>query len=135
MGRLGKGFVRFPHRCKIYSIEDVTPFSEGDKVILWEGRCRKESNTSVRTFKGTDGVFKSDYRVQLGCLPGGKLSGDADVAYDATEGKECGAVVSGILAGMFMDVTDGIGDFEGVVISEAYVGNLGTTVYCNTPKN
>ena len=54
MGRLGNSFVRFPHRCVIYTITDVTPFSEGTRVVVWEGRCRKESNTSVRTFKGAD---------------------------------------------------------------------------------
>ncbi len=135
MSRLGDKFIRFPHRCVIYSISNVTPFSEGNRVVLWEGRCRKESNTSVRTFKGTDGVFKSDYRVQLGSLPGGSLPGDANAAYDGIEGKECGAIVNGVVAGLLMDVVDGQGELVGLTISESYVGNLGTTVYCNTPKN
>lgn len=135
MGRLGNSFVRFPHRCVIYTITDVTPFSEGTRVVVWEGRCRKESNTSVRTFKGADGVYKSDYRVQLGSLKGGSLPGDANAAYDGVEGKECGAVVSGIVAGLLMDVVDPQGNTEGLMVSEAYTGNLGTTVYCNTPKN
>lgn len=131
MGRLGKQFPRFPHRCTIYTIGEPTPFSEGEKVIHWEGICRKESNTSVRTFRSTDSVLKSDYRVQLGCMVG-----DADAAPDYSRfSDEVGAVVRGIRAGMFIDVEDLNGTFEGLTISDAYAGNLGTTVYCDNPKN
>ena len=131
MGRLGNKFPRFPHRCTIYSIGDPTPFGEGEKVILWEGICRKESNTSVRTFRGTDSVLKSDYRVQLGCKVG-----EPDAAPDSSRfGDEVGAIVKGIRAGMFIDVEDLNGTFEGLTISDAYCGNLGTTVYCDNPKN
>ena len=131
MGKLGNVFPRFPHHCSIYKMSDSTPFSDGEKVILWEGACRKESNTSVRTFKGTDSVLKSDYRVQLGCKVG-----DEDAAPDAPAfSNEVGAIVEGIKAGMFIDVEDKQGTFEGLVISDAYAGNLGTTVYCDHPKN
>ena len=44
-------------------------------------------------------------------------------------------VPEGIKAGMFIDVEDKQGLFEGLVISDAYAGNLGTTVYCDHPKN
>ena len=135
MGRLGKQFTRFPHRCVIYGMSDPTPFSDGERVVLWEGRCRKESNTSIRTFKGSDSVLKSDYRVQLGALVGGDLPGDADAAHDGKQGEECGAVVSGIKAGMYIDVTDRQGSFEGLTISDAYAGELGTSVYFDNPKN
>ena len=135
MGRLGKNFTRFPHTCTIYIMDGETPFEDGTKVVLWEGRCRKESNTSVRTFKGTDGVLKSDYRVQLGAMVGGELSGDNSAAYDGKPGEECGAVVEGIVAGMLIDVDDRHGLFEGLTISDAYAGDLGTTVYCDDPKN
>ena len=131
MGRLAEKFQRFPHKCTIYSMSDPTPFSDGEKVILWEGACRKESNTSVRTFKGTDSVYKSDYRVQLGCKVG-----DAEAAPDISKfSDEVGACVGGIMAGMFIDVEDKQGKFEGLTISDAYCGNLGTTVYCDNPKN
>lgn len=135
MGRLGKNFIRFPHRCVIYSKGEVTPFGEGERDVLWEGRCRKESNTSVRTFKGADSVIKTDYRVQLGSLVGGSLAGDKNAAYDGRRGEECGAIVDGIKAGMFIDVEDRQGNFEGLTISDAYAGELGTTVYCDNPKN
>lgn len=135
MGRLGKGITRFPHRCTIYTMGEVTPFSEGEKQIVWEGRCRKESNTSIRTFKGTDSVLKSDYRIQLGALAGGDLAGDTNAAYDSRQGEEVGAVVGGIKAGMLIDVTDRQGTFEGLTISDAEAGELGTSVYCDNPKN
>lgn len=131
MGRLGKQFPRFPHRCTIYTMSGVTDFSEGEKVVIFEGICRKESNTSVRTFKGTDSVIKADYRVQLGCK-----AGDPTAAHDISKfSDEVGAVVEGIKAGMLMDVEDRSGLFVGLTISDAYAGNLGTTVYCDNPKN
>lgn len=135
MGRLGKNFVRFPHRCEIYVMEDESPFEDGTRRVIWSGRCRKEGNSSIRTFKGTDGVLKSDYRVQLGALVGGEEVGDADYAPDGLTGQECGAIVHGIVAGMRIDVTDSQGTFEGLEISDAYSGELGTSVYCNDVKN
>jgi len=132
MGRLGKQFPRFPHHCTIYGLDGGTPFKDGEETVLWEGICRKESNTSLRTFKSTDSVLKSDYRVQLGCKVG-----DECAAPDTPKmvGDEVGAIVEGIRAGMFIDVTDRNGNFERMVISDAYCGNLGTTVYCDNPKN
>ena len=127
--------IRFPHRCTIYTMNDATPFSDGEKSVIWTGRCRKESNTSIRTFNGSDHVIKCDYRVQLGALVGGNLDGDVNAAFDGMIGEECGAVVKGIKAGMFMDVTDEQGEFELLTISDAYAGQLGTSVYCNDPKN
>jgi len=135
MGRLGKTFIRFPHQCEIYYYEGYTGY-EGDdelatlKRVVWRGKCRKESNTSVRTFKGSDSVLKSDYRVQLGTD-----SCCCDAAPDGGMNGECGAIVGGIMAGMLIDITDGNGTFTGLTISDAYCGQLGTTVYCDDPKN
>jgi hypothetical protein len=42
---------------------------------------------------------------------------------------------SEIMAGMLIDVTDRQGTFEGLMISDAYAGELGTSVYCDNPKN
>ena len=135
MGRLSEGIVRFPHRCTIYTMGTVTPFSSGEKTIVWDGRCRKESNASIRTFKGAESVLKTDYRVQLGAIVGGELPGDAFAAYDGRPGEECGAIVPGIKSGMFIDIDDKQGSFVGLTISDADAGTLGTSVYCDNPKN
>jgi len=140
MGRLGKNFPRFPHRCEIYYYDGYTGYETDEelavkRVVVWSGRCRKESNTSVRTFKGADNVLKTDYRLELGSLVGGSLSGDLSAAYDGRSGEECGAIVGGIKAGMLVDVTDGQDTFLGLTISDAYQGNLGTTVYFDDLKN
>ena len=37
---------RFPHTCKIYRMTESTPFDEGQEVIIYEGKCRKYTNTS-----------------------------------------------------------------------------------------
>ena len=78
--------------------------------------------------------MKSDYRIQLGALVGGGLSGDADAAYDGRPGEECGAVVLGVKAGMFIDVDDKCGEVHELSVTDAYAGNLGTSVYCNLIK-
>ena len=72
---------RHPHKCTVYRIIGEDSFSDGEKVILYEGICRKEGSTNLRTFK-TDNVIKSDYLLSL---PG---------------------IVEGILAGDLIDVTD-----------------------------
>ncbi len=139
MGRLGQHFIRFPHRCEIYSMGEVTPFSDGEKVVHWRGRCRKEANTSKRVFKSgnttTGQVVVTQYGIQLGALVGGRLSGDADAAPDGRVGEECGAIVEGIKSGMMIDVIDRQGKVEKLLVADAYCGNLGTTVYFENPKN
>lgn len=37
---------RFPHTCKIYRMTEPTPFSPGTEVVVYEGECRKYTNTS-----------------------------------------------------------------------------------------
>lgn len=138
MGRLARNFPRFPHRCTIYTMGEPTGFETEKeiadlKTVIWEGRCRKESNTSIRTFKGQEFVIKGDYRVQLGALVGGELSGDSDAAPDGRDGEECGAIVGGLKAGMLIDVTDRSGSFT-LNLNDSYAGNLGTTLYCDQYK-
>jgi hypothetical protein len=140
MSKLSKKFVRFPHRCVIYSMTGETSFSDGEREVLWEGRCRKESNTSKRVFlrgsqRTTGQVIVSQFGLQLGALVGGDLMGDTDAAYDGGYGDECGAVVHGIRPGMQVDVTDAQGTLEHLIISDAYCGNLGTTVYFENSDN
>lgn len=134
MGRLAQQFIRFPHRCVIYTYSEVTPFSDGERQVLWEGRCRKESNTSIRSFVGSESVMKSDYRIQLGAVKGGELPGDKDAAYDGRPGEECGAVVSGLCSGLLVDVEDKGGEMKELSLTDVYTGNLGTSLYCNIQK-
>lgn len=110
--------VRFPHSCIIYTITGVTPFSDGERQEVWSGVCRKEL-LSVSTFRGSDSVPKSRYRIQLGIVDGGV---------------ERGAIVSGIIAGMLVDVEDAQGAFVGLEINDAYCGQLGTSLFCDESK-
>lgn len=165
MGRLAQNFPRFPHRCVVYTMQEPTGFETEQEIaalkkVVWEGRCRKESNTSIRTFKGTENVLKGDYRVQLGALVGGSLLGDNYAAPDGRNGEECGAVVSGLHAGLLVDVyerdlvqaweeslmasssssssssssDEGLTPSYTLNLNDAYAGNLGTTLYCDEYK-
>lgn len=101
---------RFPHRCVIYRMEGESSFSEGERVVLYEGVCRKYSNTVLRTFKA-ENVVKTDYALSV---PG---------------------ILEGVKDGYLMDVTDRTGTFRGCMVADCYPGNLGTTVYFNLAKN
>lgn len=101
---------RHPHVCRIYRKEGATNFSKGTEVVLYEGACRKEGSTNLRTFK-TNNVLKCDYALSL---PG---------------------IIEGIMSGDLIDVTDRQGEYKGCMVTDAYAGNLGTTVYFNHPKN
>ena len=122
--------IRFPHRCTIYEVSEATPFKVGEKRVIWTGRCRKEN----RTFGVREDVPKTGNRIQLGALIGGNLPGDADAAYGDRSGMEVGARVQGIKAGMLMDVEDSQDTYVGKTISDAYCGNLGTSVYFEDNK-
>lgn len=100
---------RHPHYCRIYRHIGATNFSKGEEVTLYEGICRKEGSTNLRTFK-TNNVLKSDYLLSL---PG---------------------IVEGIHSGDMIDVTDRQGEIKGCMVTDAYAGNLGTNVYFNHPK-
>lgn len=111
MGRLGQNFRRFPHTCEIYTMEGVSDFSDGVKKVIFSGICRKE-----RMSDGTrDNVIIADYRIQLGNI---------------INGKEVGAIVSGIRAGMIIDITDKQASFT-LTIKDAYAGQLGTSVFAD----
>jgi len=122
--------IRFPHRCTIYEISGVTPFSDGEKRVVWNGRCRKE----IRSFGVREDVPRTGYRVQLGCLIGGDLSGDVDAAYVGNRGSEIGAKVPGIKPGMLIDVEDAQDTYTGYTIRDAICGRLGTSVYFEDSK-
>lgn len=101
---------RHPHWCRIYRVTGADSFSDGEETVLYEGACRKEGSTTLRTFR-TDNVIKSDYMLSV---PG---------------------IVGGILTGDLLDVTDRQGTFLACPVTDSYAGNLGTTVYFNLVKN
>ena len=118
MGILGKNFKRFPHTCRITYIDGrITGFESDEEIkamekVLFDGICRKEYMSNGT---GKEYVIKSDYRVQLG---------------NVENGKEVGAIVSGIKPGMNIVVTDMSGTHV-LEIKDAYIGQLGTSVFCD----
>jgi len=77
----------FPHWCRIYSYGTPDPFSVEDTevTIHYEGRCRDEGNSAMRTYQ-TDGVLKADHALQIPSLVVG-VPNDArvDIKNDCVE--------------------------------------------------
>lgn len=96
---------RHPHTCIIYRIEGETSFDDGERVVIYEGACRKFNTRNART---SDRTLTSQYT----------LSVPATVK---------------ALAGDWVEVDDYVGHFEGR-IAEVNAGNLGTLVYWNNSK-
>jgi len=117
MGNLGKNFKRFPHTCRIeYFDGEITGFESDEEIeamhkVLFDGICRKEYMSNGT---GQDYVITADYRVQLGKIE---------------NGKEVGAIVEGIKAGMQIEVTD-LSDTHTLDIKDVYIGQLGTSLFC-----
>lgn len=67
---------RFPHTCRITRlVESTDPFSdrENEVEVVYEGCCRRESSTNIRTFRTGSSQFGQvqygDYRLSLpGCV-------------------------------------------------------------------
>jgi hypothetical protein len=112
MGKLGMNFRRWPHTCEIYATVGAGSFADGQKETVWKGVCRKELTGRGQ---GHEYVLRSDYRINLG---------------EIVDGKEVGAHVEGITAGMYIEVTDSQGTAV-LVIKDAYCGNLGTSVFAD----
>lgn len=83
------------------------------KHVIWEGVCRKERMSNGT---GEDNVRLADYRINLG---------------EVVNGKEVGAIVTGLHAGLDIEVTDLQGTFI-LDIKDAYAGQLGTSVFADT---
>lgn len=105
---------RWPHTCRIYRIEEENSFEDGIETLLYEGKCRFSGNTSLRTFyehTQAGRVIIGEYRLGLPVLEGDFREGDV------------------------VDVVLKNGERKGVQVSDAYVGTLGTTIYCKISKN
>lgn len=96
---------RHPHTCVVYRIINETPFNDGEKVILYEGICRKYTTRSARTSNVT---YNSQYTLSV----------------PATVKARAGDIV---------EVDDRIGHFVGN-ITEVNVNNFGTDIYWNNAK-
>ena len=102
---------RFPHTCKIYRKVGETSFHDAtEEITLYEGKCHKYGSSNLRTFKSND-VIKGDYAVDI---PG---------------------LVRGIRGGDILDFEDYSESVEGILISDCYASEMGTTVYLNLSKN
>lgn len=100
---------RFPHHCTIYRIDGETSFNDGEKVVIYDGKCNRYGATSLRTFR-TNFVVKGDYAIDL---PG---------------------LVTGIDTGCFVDFEDYVGEFKECVVTDCYPTHMGTTLQFNLPK-
>ena len=96
---------RHPHHCVIYRIVGETSFSDGEKLVIYEGKCRKYTTRGART---TAVTTTSQYTLSVP------------------------AVVKA-MTGDIVEVDDKIGHFVGNV-TEVNAGNLGTDIYWNNAK-
>lgn len=99
---------RFPHHCRIYRRVDDPFHGTTFETDLYEGECRKSPN---RTGGYAETPVKGDFRL-------GVPDTDIDVK-----------------SGDLMDITDKSDTYTAVTVTDAYVGNLGTTIYFNLTKN
>ena len=110
--------VRWPHWCKIYRSGKVNPFGENDDVqVLYEGKCRIYANTSIRIFhERTDAgsVVSGDMAMSV------PVNFEDDVEFDY---------------GDCFDAKDAHMEYSGMVISDIYVGTIGTTIGFSKTKN
>lgn len=117
---------RYPHTCRIYRSGEVNPFGDnGKETLLYEGECRIYANTSIRIFE----VNTSSGRV---------ISGDMAMAvpftvYDAEEMKARGIQPFG--EGDMFNAEDGNRTMHGIMISDVYIGTMGSIVGFSKTKN
>lgn len=110
---------RFPHTCTIYRLQGVTSFKpQGDKVVVYEGVCRKSTSQSIRSFdtgvQATGKVDAADYRISV---PG---------------------IVKGIQKGDLVDVADLIGEEKGlrvIIVGATQLLGGATEMLCSTTSN
>lgn len=105
---------RFPHSCIVYRMVGESEFADGERMVLYEGRCRKYTTRSSRTSTVT---FNSQYTLSIPAIVKAR-------------------------AGDIVEVDDYIGHFVGTV-TEVTNNNLGdvydnvfggTNIYWNNAK-
>lgn len=88
---------RHPHKCVIYRMVDENEFTDGEKVVIYEGVCRKYTTRTSRTSNAT---VSSQYTLSIPSIVKAK-------------------------AGDRVEVDDYICHFEGIV-SEVNTNNIGS---------
>lgn len=77
----------YPHHCKIYRIAECDSFSNGEIIVIYDGVCRKQSSSNIRTFKTGQSnigqVVYGDYRVSIPVVLSNLKSGDKMDVTDA----------------------------------------------------
>lgn len=104
---------RHPHYCVIYRIEGETAYSVGERLVVYEGVCRKYPG-----YRPTepDGVAKEIFALSL------------PVTYALDAPKELIP-----REGDFIEVQDRLGEWKGSIKS-VMAGNLGTTIHWEDVK-
>lgn len=71
---------RYPHHCKIYRVAECDSFSDGETITIYDGICRKQSTTNIRSFKTGQSnigqVTYGDFRVSIPCKLANLKTGD-----------------------------------------------------------
>lgn len=99
---------RYPHHVRIYRREEDGFTGAYADTDLYEGKCRKEPN---RTGGYAERVIKGDFRMSV-----------PDTSID-------------VKSGDLMDITDKGGYMREVTVNDAYIGNIGVTIWFNLTKN
>lgn len=109
--------TRFPHTCEIYRVR-VNPFGEDERIkTIYKGECRIYANTSIRIFHDNTAA-------------GRVVAGDQAIAIPLTIEDD-----PDIGNGDLFDAVIGSQRLDRMVISDHYIGTMGTIVGFSNPKN
>lgn len=100
----------FQDECRIYRTIGATSFSEGEEVVLYEGKCDVQIPMTIRTFKSND-VLLTDHAVYIK------------------------KQLEGIVSGDIVDITLQTGVKMVSSVSECYSRSMGTMIILRETKN
>lgn len=110
--------TRFPHWCKIYRSGKVNPFgANAPAEVLYEGKCRIYANSSIRIFHDNTDV-------------GRVVNGDLAISIPLTIRDNVR-----FCDGDGFEARDGNREYHDMVLSDGYVGTMGTTLGFSKVKN
>lgn len=125
---------RFPHKCKVFHVNDSDAFGEVSQELLYDGECRNYITT--RNI-GDSAVKSSQYTLAIPAYR--ELSDDEDLNGDeeiyTDNGKKYLRIKVKALPGDKVICTDGRDeDLVGTVV-DSYVGTKGNNVFWNYDAN